>query len=153
MNPEGEATKYFSYPKEIKRLRGQITLDTRANGPAISAYLFAQGTRPRRTGSSNSWAIHHLYSGKFPYVDREQTLHAVKHPLHFTQSAGLVAAHPIADALFDEFPIFSWILRAQAFIRFGYDPDRVFCNENDELGFVSGKACEIVYNGETTAAL
>jgi hypothetical protein len=33
-------------------------------------------------------------------------MHAAKDCNHFTQSAGLIAAHLIADALSDEFPFF-----------------------------------------------
>jgi hypothetical protein len=45
---------------------------------------------------------------------------------YFTQSAGLVAIHPVADALADEFAVFAWRLRAEAFLRFGYDPEGAF---------------------------
>ena len=44
----------------------------------------------------------------------------------FTEAAGLVAAHPFADALADEVPYFAWLLRAEAYQRFGFDPDAVF---------------------------
>jgi hypothetical protein len=142
----GKRQKYFSYPKPIKSLAisNGFRLDTRPNGPAIAAFLAAGGTRPDRFGSSNSWSIHHLYSGKFPYIGRDTTMHASKDGLHFTQSAGLVAAHPIADALVDEFPFFTWFLRALAFKRFGYDPDSAF-GESSELGFAVGHSCEIVF--------
>lgn len=53
----------------------------------------------------------------------------------FTQSAGLVAIHPIADALADEFAIFAWRLRAESFLRFGYDPEGVFSAVQDDFGF------------------
>jgi len=104
----------------------------------------AGGNRPKRFGSSNSWSLHHLYSGKFPYFGRESTVHAVKECNHFTQSAGVVAIHPIADAIFDEFPIFAWFLRAHAYLRFGYDPDQVFSSNGDDYGFPSGKACRMI---------
>jgi hypothetical protein len=55
-----------------------------------------------------------------------------------------VAIHPIADALFDEFPVFAWFLRAHAYLRFGYDPDRVFSLDCDDYGFRSGKPCRII---------
>jgi len=144
--PVGAKQRYHLYPDPIRLLAVQhgIRLDTRANGPATAAYLLAWGIRPERFGSSNRWAIHHLYSGKFPYVERSSTTHAAKDGNHFTQSAGLVAIHPIADALCDEFPFFSWLLRAEAFRRFGYDPDGVFSSECGELGFASGHGCEVV---------
>ena len=137
---DGKRQKYFSYPDVIKlkaRSAG-VTLDTRPNGPAIAAFQLAGGTRPPRFGSSNAWSIHHLYSGKFPYPGRTSTTHAAKDGKHFTQSAGLIAAHPVADALVDEFPFFTWYLRARAHQRFGYDPDIVFGPEVDEAGFHRG---------------
>jgi len=88
--------------------------------------MFAGGVRPERFGSTNATTMHHVYSGKFPYIGKVKTLHAVKFHKHFTQSAGVVASHPVADALGDEYPFFAWLLRYEAFKRFGYDPDRVF---------------------------
>jgi len=136
------------YPNEIRqyaRKQGVAYLDSRTNGPAIAAFLAAGGTRPCRLGSKNCWTVHHLYSGKFPYVGKSNTTHASKHGLHFTQSAGLVAIHPIADQMCDEYPCFSWLLRAMAFQKFKYDPDLVFSNEpHDESGFV-GSSTEIIH--------
>lgn len=143
---EGKRQKYFLYPEIIKKIAKtkQVRLDSRPNGPAIAAFQVAGGVRPERFGSSNSWSIHHLYSGKFPYLDRMGTTHAAKQGLHFTQSAGLVAAHPVADALVDEFPFFAWFLRAHAFLLYGYDPDSVFCDNISEFGFASGFSCEVI---------
>ncbi len=147
--PKGKHQKYHRYPESIRnsaKAKG-ISLDSRANGPAITAFLFAGGNRPLRTGSANSWSIHHLYSGKFPYLNTTETMHAQKDKYHFTQSAGLIAVHPIADAICDEFPCFSWFLRAEAFRRFGYDPDRVFGESHDRYGFVEGRKAR-VFNTE-----
>ena len=152
-------TKYHKYPKVIRdvatvsRVKG---LDSRVNGPAIAAFRIAGGLRPQRYGSTNSWSAHHVYSGKFPYIGRETTLHAAKSGLHFTQSAGLVAIHPIADQMCDEFPAFAWLLRALAFTKFCYDPDGVFSNGSpDQYGFV-GKPCILIpqeaINGEKAKA-
>lgn len=107
--PEDKKQKYHSYPQSIRELsrKLEINLDTRPNGPAIAAFLVAGGNRPERFGSSNSWSIHHVYSGKFPYIDKTHTTHASKDCRHFTQSAGLIATHPIADAMCDEFPFFA----------------------------------------------
>ena len=44
----------------------------------------------------------------------------------FTEAAGLVAIHPLADALADEVPYFAWLLRFEAYQRYGFDPDGVF---------------------------
>jgi len=151
--------KYHKYPKVIKdvaKVAQFKSLDSRMNGPAIAAYRISGGVRPARFGSRNSWSIHHLYSGKFPYPQRTATLHAAKDGLHFTQSAGLVAVHPIADQMCDEFPAFSWLLRAMSFQKFGYDPDKVFWNDqHDQYGFVYKKCIVIpqeAINGEKAKA-
>jgi len=134
------------YPPHLRNLlkTSKVVADARPNGPAINAFALAGGKRPARFGSANGWSIHHLYSGKFPYISRNKTTHAIKDGLHFTQSAGLVAAHPVADAMFDEFPFFAWLLRAHAFQRFGYDPDGVFSSTRDDYGFATGRACRVV---------
>jgi hypothetical protein len=81
---------------------------------------------------------------KFPFPGQTDTLHAASNGLHCTQSAGLVAIHPIADQMCDEFPAFSWLLRGEAFLRFGYDPDIVFSKrKHDECGFI-GKGCRVI---------
>lgn len=143
---EGEERKYHNYPEAIRKLAKErrVKLDARPNGPAIAAFLLAGGIRPERFGSLNAWSIHHLYSGKFPYAGRKETKHAIKDCNHFTQSAGLVATHPIADGLSDEFPCFAWLLRAMAYKRFGYDPDGVFSPHQDTLGFTEGHGCDIL---------
>lgn len=144
--PPGKKQKYFSYPIHIRHMAKaqRVSLDTRPNGPAIASFLLAGGERPPRFGSSNAWSIHHLYSGKFPYCGRQDTTHAAKQCAHFTQSAGLIAAHPVADAMVDEFPFFGWLLRAHAFLRFGYDPDGVFSSNRDAYGFAVGRSCRVV---------
>jgi predicted transport protein len=130
---KGSKVKYHKYPENIRQ-RANFMLDGRPNGPAVAAYLIA---RPPRFGSNNSWSVHHIYSGKFPYIGRNSTLHASHNGKHFTQSAGLVAIHPIADQLADEFPFFSWYLRALSFEKFKYDPDGVFSdNQIDDYGFI-----------------
>lgn len=145
--PPNANTKYFVYLPHIQKMAKQsakpFAPDTRSNGPAIASFLIAGGERPARFGSANSWSIHHLYSGKFPHFGRQETLHAVRSGAHFTQSAGLVAVHPIADAMADEFPVFAWLLRAHAFRRFGYDPDGVFSLEPDEFGF-AGRTYRVI---------
>jgi len=129
--------RYHNYPDTLKALFRQqcVTADARSNGPAVMAYLVAGGQRPKRAGSHN-WTIHHLYDGNFPHPgSKRPSLRAVTDARHFTQSAGLAAIHPIADALADEFAVFAWRLRAEAFLRFGYDPDGVFSCTQNEYGF------------------
>ncbi len=144
--PDGQKRKYHQYPSLVRQLAKtrRINLDSRPNGPAIAAFQFAGGNRPERFGSSNAWSIHHVYSGKFPYIARTATIHATKECRHFTQSAGLIATHPVADAMSDEFPFFAWLLRAESFHRFGYDPDGVFSSSQNEMGFAEGHGCEVI---------
>jgi hypothetical protein len=125
------------YPKSIINAakKKNIRLDSRSNGPAIAAFEFAKGVRVKRYSNNIKWTCNHLYSGKFPYPGRTRTLHAVKNKYHFTQSAGIIAIHPIADALFDEYPEFAWYLRVLAFRKFKYDPDRVFLKKVGKYGF------------------
>lgn len=122
------SVKYHTYSYElILNLKAKkIAIDTRSNGPAIIAYQHADGKRPYRRKANRQWSVHHIYDGQFPWPSSKTTLHAVKSGDHFTHSAGLVAIHPIADALADEFGYFAWLLRAEAYHRFGYDPDNVF---------------------------
>jgi len=139
--------KYHSYSINIKTLAKEksITLDGRANGPAKAAFDFAGGIRPSRYGSTNTWYCNHIYSGKYPYLGKENTLHAVKDGNHFTQSCGIVALHPIANAAFDEYPEFAWYLRALAFLKYRYDPDSCFGKSN-EFGFIDGVVPKIIDN-------
>jgi hypothetical protein len=147
---KGERQKIHKYPARIQQLAKEngISLDRRPNGPAIASYILAGGNRPNRTGSANAWSTHHLYSGKFPYVGKNETTHAARDPNHFTQSAGLIAVHPIADAICDEFPCFAWLLRAEVFRRFRYDPDHVFASRHDKFGFASRKVTRVIYTKE-----
>lgn len=119
--------------REEARLRG-VSVDTRSNGPAIMSFLLAGGERPLRS-NNQGWHIDHIYDGVFPWENEKETLHAVKNGNHFTQSAGLVAVHPIAEAVRGEYFYFSWLLRYEAFLKFSYDPDKVFCEKVNEQGF------------------
>ena len=117
--------EYTVEQSEMIQAKG-IEIDKRSNGPAIMAYKLAGGQRPKRHDGAHEWSVHHIYDGKFPWTPGSLTLHAVKHGDHFTEAAGLVAIHRVADALADEVPYFAWLLRAEANSRFGYDPDGVF---------------------------
>lgn len=120
--------KYYDYNLEQKyhlKCAG-IRADRRSNGPAIMAFLLAGGERPKRENKNREWSIHHIYDGKYPWPNTNRSVHAVQDGSLFTESAGLVAVHPIADALADEVPFFAWLLRLEAYKRFDFDPDNVF---------------------------
>jgi hypothetical protein len=125
VRPKDKAPPYS--PELIRKFKEKgILVDTRTNGPAIMSYLLAGGERPNRRDINHGWTIHHIYDGKFALENGRSSVRAVTHGDHFTQSAGVVAIHPIADALADEYFYFAWMLRLESFKRFGYDPDNVF---------------------------
>jgi len=126
--PDAIRAPYHKYtPKQKQQIRAVgAKPDGRSNGPAVMAFLIAGGERPFREHQHKQWSIHHIYDGKFPALGARTSTHAVKDGRYFTEAAGLIAAHPIADALADEVPYFAWLLRHEAFKRFGFDPDEVF---------------------------
>lgn len=118
----------YKYPADVLARLQQLGIDrdTRSNGPAIAAFKLAGGVRPKRRDLDWGWAIHHIYDGRFVAPHRTRSLHATQKGDHFTNSAGLVALHPIADGLAGECGYFAWLLRFEAFVRFHYDPDSAF---------------------------
>lgn len=108
-----------------------------SNGPAVLAFLLAGGLRPRLRGSKGRWSVHHVYDGRFPAPNRERSTHAVKNPRYFTDARGLVAVHPVADALAHEVDWFAWQLRFGAWQRFAFDPDGIFREWLAEEGHAS----------------
>ena len=140
-------TQYHNYPPSIITLLAEHEIYRRnwSNDPAIHAFLVAGGQRPTRRHKNYGWDIHHIYLG-LEAPGGQKVTHAVKDGRHFTQSAGLVAVHPIADALFGEDPEFAELLRKSSFNRFGYDPDGVFSSmPRDEFGFVPPHKTRIIY--------
>lgn len=115
------------YPASIKNYLDKLSIeaDTRTNGPAIAAFLAAGGTR--HSWGGEGWHIHHIYdrTGAIAGIPTEVP-HAVHDGNYFTQSAGLVAAHPVAHHLAHQSDLLKWLLRREAFVRFGFDPMAVF---------------------------
>lgn len=108
--------------------RAGISTDGRNNGPAIVTYLLAGGSRPFREDPPTwGWSIHHIYDGKFPAPhQRGRVLNATQMAGEFTNSCGLVAAHPVADFVATNSKLLAWLLRWEAFRRFKYDPNKIF---------------------------
>ena len=119
---------FHTYPEHVVEFarRAGVALDRRTNGPAIVSFLLAGGVRPPRTGTGHQWSVHHIYDGLHPAPGRRESVRAVACGNYFTEAAGLVAVHPVADALASEVPSFAWFLREEAYRRFGFDPDGVF---------------------------
>ena len=51
------------------------------------------------------------------------------------RSAGLLATCPVAEAPEGEYSYFAWLLRHEAFLRFGYDPGAVLPEKTGGRGF------------------
>jgi hypothetical protein len=119
---------YHKYDQTVleQMKKAGIKPNTLSNGPALAVFALAGGERPFRASNKKQWTIHHIYDGQFPHSAPANSTHAVKNGDYFTDSAGLVAIHPVADALADEVPYFAWLLRYEAFLRYGFDPDNAF---------------------------
>jgi hypothetical protein len=124
---DGSKTDCYPYDAELKHRLKQKKLkpDGRNNGPAILSFLMAGGKRP--VCGDEGWPIHHIYDGRALVPDAQRKiLHAVKSGEHFTHSGGLVALHPAAHLAVHQSEFLAWLLRREAYIRFGYDPDGIF---------------------------
>ena len=124
----GNSEQRHQYPAEVaERLRraGLLQPDERNNGPAIMAFLSSGGRRP--ICGNEGWPIHHIYDGREPVPEHPIAVpDAVRDGSYFTHSAGLVAAHPVAHHLAHHSALLKWLLRREAFLRFGFDPMKVF---------------------------
>ena len=128
-HPDGRRKDCYKYSYKHKALLKKVGIDedARNNGLAILSFRLAGGERPVRSDfPRHHWSIHHIYDGRFPVRTNKKVLHATRSGEHFTQSAGLVALHPLADGLVGDCKYFAWLLRHEAFLRFDYDPDEIF---------------------------
>jgi len=117
----------YDYPGDLPHRLARVRLrpDPRTNGPAILAFRSTGGNRP--TCENEGWPIHHIYDGTGAVAGvPPNILHAVRDGQHFTHSAGLVAAQPVIHHLAHQSNLLKWLLRREAFVRFGYDPMNVF---------------------------
>jgi hypothetical protein len=124
----GNDQQQHSYPPDIVQRLLKLGIhrpDTRNNGPAIMAFLAAGGRRP--TWGDEGWHIHHVYDGTERVPKHPAPVpHAASQGHLFTHSGGLVAAHPVAHHLAHQSKLLKWLLRREAFLRFGFDPMGVF---------------------------
>ena len=97
---------------------------------AVAAFRFAKGYRPEPPKGAEQWCTCHLYSLDV-FLPREQRY-------HFTQSANLVAVHPVVQSLMAQYPCIAKTLQARAFCAFRYDPANQFApgTGHDNCGFV-----------------
>jgi hypothetical protein len=104
--------------------------------PFEVAFKLAGGSIPEPAEGMN-WTMHHLYEGRFPFEGKTASFNAPEWSFHQTQTAGLVWVHPSMESLWRDFGAIVKTLRARAWVRFGYDPDRYFSagEHDDETGF------------------
>jgi hypothetical protein len=108
---------------------------------AAAAFKYAGGNVPQPTPGVDNWKLLHLYPSLDRIVlgDLESIFLAAT---HFTQSANMVAVHPLVHQLMADHPCILSVLQARMFTAFGienrYDPERKFApGENHDLtGFV-----------------
>lgn len=105
--PQNDGEHIYSEELRTRLERLGIRPDTRTNGPAIVSFLAAGGKRP--SWGNEGWPIHHVFGGT-----NDGNI--------FSHSAGLVAAHPVAHHLAHQSSLLRWLLRREAFLRFGFDP-------------------------------
>ena len=135
-HPDGNSQNCYDYPPELVReiLEAGLSDDRRNNAPAILAFQLTGGDRPRRPYPSNwGWTIHHIYDGQHLAPTDKTVPRAVVEGKLFTEAAGLVAVHPLADYVATNVPLLAWLLRWEAFCRFQFDPMDVFCKPNTLL--------------------
>lgn len=129
-------TESYDFPAGLRAKWKQCRagrLDARMhNGPPNSAFALARGRKP------SGWELDHIYD--------EEPLWSVRDGLHFTQSAGLAARPQHAHRRRHTDPMLTWLVRGVAFVRFGYDPLRVFSTApHDCFGFIAGRRCEVFW--------
>jgi hypothetical protein len=128
-HPDGNNQHCYDYPEELVRELNDAGLpdDRRNNAPAILVFQLTGGDRPRRPyPSSWAWTIHHIYDGKHPSPNGVPVSRAVSDGKLFSEAAGLVAVHPLADYVATNEPLLAWLLRWEAFNRFRFDPMNIF---------------------------
>ena len=147
--PPGEKQRYHQYPVMIRELAKR-----KAGSSWIREQMVLQGLHfslpvgfVLRDMAARMIGLHITCTqANSRYLNRVATTHAVKFGCHFTQSAGVITAHPIADAMCDEFPFFAWLLRAESFRRSGYlSRWLVFSVSQGELGFATGFTSEVIF--------
>lgn len=102
---------------------------------AVAAFRYAGGIKPESPKGAEGWTVLHLYHMDLIQVD--------KHRYHFTQSANLVAVHPVAQHLLAEQPCLLKSLQKRVFDKFGYDPLGQIApgqNHDERTGFAVNNA-------------
>jgi hypothetical protein len=140
----GKKSWEYEYPPELDSLlrRNRIPPNTRMrNGPPQTTYQFAGGGYT----TVNDPEHHHIYDGNDRHsMSPVDPLHAVNHPSHLTQSAGIVVLTHDAHRHCHTDAHLRLLLRLIAWLNFGYDPEKLFGPTRDD-GFAENYSSEKVY--------
>ena len=103
----------------------------------FAAFSYTRGHVPQVSVADDGWRVMHLYAGA-PAFDNGVAFDAMADPKHYTQSACLVAVHPVVQHLMAQYPCIVYALRARSFTQFQYDPANYFAPQaqHDDCGFV-----------------
>ncbi len=104
---------------------------------AAAGFRYGGGVVPQAPPEADGWKTRHLYAGA-PALAAGVAFDATRDPNHYTQSAGIVAVHPVVDHLMALHPCMVFTLRWRAFDAFRYDPANYFAPQagHDACGFV-----------------
>ena len=109
---------------------------------AAAAFKYAGGNVPQAPPGADAWRLIHVYPNlnRITPGNRDEVALAAA---HFTQSANLVAVHPVVCHLIADYPCILRTIEARAFTAFGdhdsYDPLQQFVpgrGRHDKAGFV-----------------
>jgi hypothetical protein len=81
---------------------------------AVAAFRYAGGNKPESPEGADCWRICHLYSSDEFILAKQR--------YHFTQSANLVAVHPVVQHLMAQYPCIVKTMQQRVFETFMYDP-------------------------------
>ncbi len=132
-----QRSKYVIPPALAEKLRREhlpAVNRSEGNGPVHTAYRIAGGRR------FQDWQHDHIYDGK------HGNLRAATERRHFTQSAGIVLVPKHVHRERPRSASLSWFFRGIAFLKFGYDPDCLFCEAVDDYGFERGAAYRVFWS-------
>ena len=108
---------------------------------AVAAFKYAGGNVPQAVPGADCWHLVHVYEALTRYAagNQEEAHRAAK---HYTQSANLVALHPVVQHLMAQYPCIVNTLQHRIFDAFGYDPANLFApgRGHDNCGFVLNDA-------------
>jgi hypothetical protein len=109
---------------------------------AVAAFRRMGGYVPQAVPGTEAWQLLHLYEALTRWGAAGNRDEAARAARHYTQSANLVAVHPVVQHLMAQYPCIVKTLQARVFTKFRYDPLDQFApgRRHDICGFVENDA-------------